>query len=63
MLILRDGELRLTACALVDDDPAFDRLADVESALAAPINPTHRRCSLCLGGDVNYVGAAAQAGV
>jgi hypothetical protein len=63
MLIRRDGHLRLTACALVDDDPAFDRPADIESALAAPITPVHRRCSLCRGGDVNYVGAEQPTGV
>lgn len=63
MLIRRDGHLRLTACALVDDDPAFDRPADIESALAAPTNPVHRRCSLCLGGDVNYVGDEGPVGV
>jgi uncharacterized Fe-S cluster-containing radical SAM superfamily protein len=63
MLIRRDGLLRLTACALVDDDPAFDHPAEIESALAAPINPVHRRCSLCRGGDVNYVGAESRQGV
>ena len=63
MLIRREGELRLTACALVDDDPGFDRPADIETALAIPTKPLHRRCRLCLGGGVNYVGAEAPAGV
>jgi hypothetical protein len=63
MLIRRDGSPRLTACALVDDDPAFDGPADIESALAAPTNPVHRRCRLCLTGDVNYVGADPPPGV
>jgi len=63
MLIRRDGALKLTACALVDDDPAFDRAPALESALATPIDPVHRRCRLCLGGGVNYVGADGQAGV
>ncbi|MFO1504666.1 MAG: radical SAM protein [Steroidobacteraceae bacterium] len=63
MLIRRDGELKLTACALVDDDPIFDRPPDIESALATPINPLHRRCSLCRSCDVNYVGAVGPTGV
>lgn len=63
MLIRRDGLLKLTACALVDDDPSFDRAPDIESALATPIDPVHRRCRLCLGVGVNYVGADGQAGV
>src|SRR6185369_10425557 len=32
MLIRRGGELRLTACPLVDDDPAFDAAPDLEQA-------------------------------
>jgi molybdenum cofactor biosynthesis enzyme MoaA len=63
MLIRREGRLKLTACALVDDEPAFDGPPDLAEALAAPINPVHRRCSLCLGGGVNYVGADAPPGV
>ena len=63
MLVRRDGTARLTACALVDDDPAFDSPADVESALATPIKPVHARCRLCLAGDVNYVGADPPRGV
>jgi molybdenum cofactor biosynthesis enzyme MoaA len=63
MLIRREGQLRLTACALVDDDPLFDRPADIASALCAPISPVHRRCSLCRGEDVNYVGADGPHGV
>jgi organic radical activating enzyme len=63
MLVRRDGLLKLTACALVDDDPAFDRIPEIESALAAPIDPVHPRCRLCLGGGVNYVGADPPAGV
>jgi hypothetical protein len=63
MLIRRGGRLQLTACTLVDDEPAFDGPPDLAAALAAPINPVHRRCSLCLGGGVNYVGADAPPGV
>jgi hypothetical protein len=63
MLIRRDGLLRLTACPLVDDDPGFDRPADLAAALSTPTNPVHRHCSLCLGGGVNYVGADARPGV
>ena len=63
MLIRRHGLLKLTACALVDDDPDFDRPAQIETALGAPIVPSHRRCSLCFSCDVNYVGAAPRLGV
>jgi hypothetical protein len=63
MLIRRDGALRLTACALVDDDVSFDRPAEVESAISTPIMPLHRRCGLCLRGGVNYVGAAVRRGL
>lgn len=63
MLIRRDGELRLTACALVDDDPAFDAPADIELARDTPIQTVHRRCRLCLGAGVNYIGADPRPGV
>jgi molybdenum cofactor biosynthesis enzyme MoaA len=63
MLMRREGRLKLTACTLVDDEPAFDGPPDLAEALAAPINPVHRRCSLCLGGGVNYVGADVPPGV
>lgn len=63
MLIRREGQLRLTACPLVDDEPSFDLPADIEMALSTPIKPLHRRCRLCLQAGVNYVGADAVAGV
>lgn len=63
MLIRRDGALRLAPCPLVDDDPAFDAPADLASACATPIIPTHARCSLCRCVGVNYIGAASLAGV
>jgi molybdenum cofactor biosynthesis enzyme MoaA len=63
MLIRREGELRLTACALVDDDPAFDRPAQLDAALRAPVAPVHRRCSMCRAGDVNYVGTDPPSGL
>ena len=43
--------------------PLSTRPPDLAAALAAPIVPAHRRCSLCLGGGVNYVGADPPAGV
>lgn len=63
MLIRRGGVLKLTACALVDDDPGFDRPAAIETALLTPTYPVHRRCGLCLQGGVNYVGADLPPGV
>jgi hypothetical protein len=63
MLIRRGGSLRLTACPLVDDEPSFDRDPGIELGAPAPILPLHRRCTLCRGTDVNYVGAASVPGV
>lgn len=56
MLLCRDGRLGYTACPLVDDEPAFDLGADLTTALAAVVTPTHARCSICLGRGVDYVG-------
>jgi hypothetical protein len=63
MLIRRGGALRLTACPLVDDDPAFDAVPDLEQALRSSIQPTHRRCTLCRGVGVAYVGTTPAAGL
>jgi hypothetical protein len=63
MLIRRDGELQLTACPLVNDDPGFDAPADLETACTAVISPLHPRCGLCRSIGVNYVGGALPGGV
>jgi organic radical activating enzyme len=56
MLIKRGGALWLTACPMVDDDSAFDRTADLRGALATPVQPTHRRCAICLRAGLRYGG-------
>lgn len=61
MLIKRSGALWLTACPMVDDDVAFDRAADLRAALTAPIQPTHRRCTVCLRAGLRYGGIQAAA--
>ena len=61
MLIKRAGNLQLTACALVDDDAAFDQPPQLAAALAAAVAPTHPRCRLCLTGGVDYTGDAREA--
>jgi organic radical activating enzyme len=56
MLIKRQDSLWLTACPMVDDEPAFDRPPDLRAALAAPIQANHRRCATCLRAGVRYGG-------
>ncbi len=56
MLIRRDGRLRLTACPLVDDDPAFDQPPDFVATACSAVAPTHRRCATCLACGVRYGG-------
>ncbi len=60
MLLKRAGNLHLTACALVDDDPSFDLLPELAAALAAAVAPRHVRCRLCLSGGVDYTGDARE---
>jgi sulfatase maturation enzyme AslB (radical SAM superfamily) len=57
MLIKRNDALWLTACPMVDDEPAFDRTPDLRAALKAQILPVHRRCTTCLAAGVCYGGA------
>jgi pyruvate-formate lyase-activating enzyme len=55
-VLRRAGSLRYTACPLVDDDPGFDISARLDDAIAAAVQPRHRRCAICLGSGVDYGG-------
>jgi pyruvate-formate lyase-activating enzyme len=61
MLLMRDGNLRLHACPLTDDQPRFDTGAALDTALATAVIPDHPRCSICLSTGVDYSGMAARA--
>jgi uncharacterized Fe-S cluster-containing radical SAM superfamily protein len=61
MLINRGGNLQLTACALVDDDPSFDQAPELAQALASAVAPGHPRCRLCLACGVDYTGDVREA--
>jgi pyruvate-formate lyase-activating enzyme len=58
MLLRRGGQLRIAPCPLVDDDPSLDLPDELCVALAQPVEPRHRRCRICLGQGVNYVGSS-----
>ena len=60
MLIRRAGSLRLTACPLVDDDPAFDAPPDLKQAGCSAVETVHRRCTLCRGVGVGYIDTVAR---
>lgn len=60
MLLMRDGNLRLHACPLTDDQPRFDTGDTLETALARAVIPDHPRCSICLSTGVNYSGMASR---
>jgi hypothetical protein len=56
MFVKREGTLRLMPCPLVDDDASMDLHPPLGVALAQAVETRHRRCSVCLGPGVNYVG-------
>lgn len=55
MVIRRDNRLMLTACPMVDDDPAWDQPVE---RLTAPgdVRAVHARCGTCLASRVRYGG-------
>ncbi|HUG73379.1 MAG TPA: radical SAM protein [Steroidobacteraceae bacterium] len=61
MLVMRDGDLRLHACPLTDDQPRFDTGDALGEALATAVIPDHPRCSVCLNTGVDYAGMSARA--
>jgi len=44
---LREGALRLTACALVDDDPDYELGLTLATAMPARVMLRHQRCYSC----------------
>lgn len=47
MAVKQAGRTRFYACALVDDDPAFDLGDSLADAVATPVRLTHHRCYSC----------------
>src|SRR5258706_10587112 len=47
MVVKRDGRMRVYACTLVDDDPAYDQGASLREALATRVMMRHHRCYNC----------------
>jgi MoaA/NifB/PqqE/SkfB family radical SAM enzyme len=47
MVVKRAGRMRVYACTLVDDDPAYDLGATLAEALPARIGLQHHRCYAC----------------
>lgn len=56
MVLRRDGRLRIHACPLTDDDPAFDLGGSLPAAMKTGVVANHARCTVCLGPGVNYAG-------
>ena len=47
MVIKLDGRMRVYACTLVDDDPAYDQGGTLHEALATRVMMRHHRCYSC----------------
>jgi MoaA/NifB/PqqE/SkfB family radical SAM enzyme len=48
MIVKKNGQLRVYACALTDDDPHFDLGVSLTESLKSPITLTHPRCGQCV---------------
>lgn len=48
MLLKREGTLRISACALVDDDVSFEIAANLQVSIAAITTLRHARCLQCV---------------
>jgi sulfatase maturation enzyme AslB (radical SAM superfamily) len=59
MLLRRDGELRLHACPLTDDEKRFDVGPTLAAAMKTGVVANHARCTLCLNPGVDYAGINA----
>lgn len=60
MLLIRDATPRFHACPLTDDADRFDVGDSLDRALQARVVTDHPRCTLCLGGGVDYAGPGVQ---
>lgn len=47
MVIKRDGQLQVTACTLVDDDPDYDLSSSLTTSLQTRVMLRHHRCFSC----------------
>lgn len=47
MVVKKDGELRVYACTLVDDDPAYDLGPSLAESLEERVSMKHHRCYSC----------------
>jgi len=47
MVVKRDGRMRVYACTLVDDEPAYDQGGSLREALGARVMLRHHRCYSC----------------
>jgi hypothetical protein len=47
MVVKLDGSMRVYACTLVDDDPAYDQGATLRESLAKRVMMRHHRCYSC----------------
>jgi len=47
MVVKQDGRMRVYACTLVDDDPAYDLGGSLKEALSRRIPLAHHRCYAC----------------
>lgn len=54
MLLKRDGQLRVYACAFTDDDARFDMGASLSDAIHASVCLQHQRCRQCVRQGATY---------
>jgi molybdenum cofactor biosynthesis enzyme MoaA len=47
MIVKQQGKMRVYACTLVDDDPAYDLGGDLQESLKERITMQHHRCYTC----------------
>jgi hypothetical protein len=57
MLLKRDGQLRVYACAFTDDDARFDMGASLHDAVATATCLQHQRCRQCVTQSATYMAA------
>lgn len=47
MIIKKNGDMRVYACTLVDDDEAYDQGSTLKESLIEPVSMKHHRCYAC----------------
>lgn len=56
MVLRREGQMRVHACPLTDDDTAFDLGNSLHAATKTGVVACHARCAVCLDSGVDYAG-------